>query len=61
MVKERKATGIKSWPEDDRPREKLPKKVSGALNNSELLAILEGIQGLGRTKIAHIQAALVHL
>ncbi len=35
-----KATGIKSWPEDDRPREKLLKKGAGALSNSELLAIL---------------------
>jgi len=40
MMKERKATGIKSWPEDDRPREKLLKKGAGALSNSELLAIL---------------------
>jgi DNA repair protein RadC len=35
-----KTTGIKSWPEDDRPREKLLKKGAGALSNSELLAIL---------------------
>ena len=34
------ATGIKSWPIDDRPREKLLKKGAGALSNSELLAIL---------------------
>ena len=40
MAKERKATGINSWPEDDRPREKLLKKGAGALSNSELLAIL---------------------
>ena len=40
MTKESKATGIKSWPEDDRPREKLLKKGAGALSNSELLAIL---------------------
>lgn len=33
-------TGIKSWPEDDRPREKLLKKGAGALSSSELLAIL---------------------
>ena len=32
--------GIKTWPEDDRPREKLLKKGAGALSNSELLAIL---------------------
>jgi DNA repair protein RadC len=40
MVKEKKITGIKSWPADDRPREKLLKKGAGALSNSELLAIL---------------------
>ena len=34
MTKERKATGIKSWPEDDRPREKLLKKSAGVLSNS---------------------------
>ena len=39
-MKERKVTGIKTWPEDDRPREKLLKKGAGALSNSELLAIL---------------------
>ena len=39
--------GIKSWPQDDRPREKLLKKGAGALSNSELLAILlrTGVQG----------------
>ena len=31
---------IKNWPEDDRPREKLLKKGSRTLSNSELLAIL---------------------
>ncbi|MFH1593610.1 MAG: UPF0758 domain-containing protein [Candidatus Omnitrophota bacterium] len=40
MVKKRKAAGIKTWPEDDRPREKLLKKGAGALSNSKLLAIL---------------------
>jgi len=40
MIKESKTTGIKNWPEDDRPREKLLKKGAGALSNSELLAIL---------------------
>ena len=40
MTKKAKATGIKSWPEDDRPREKLLKKGARALSNSELLAIL---------------------
>ncbi len=40
MTEKQKATGIKTWPEDDRPREKLLKKGAGALSNSELLAIL---------------------
>jgi len=42
-----KSTGIKSWPEDDRPREKLLKRGARALSNSELLAILlrTGVQG----------------
>lgn len=35
-----KVQGIKSWPVEDRPREKLLKKGAGALSNSELLAIL---------------------
>lgn len=32
--------GIKNWPIDERPREKLLKRGPGALTNSELLAIL---------------------
>jgi DNA repair protein RadC len=42
-----KSTGIRSWPKDDRPREKLLKKGAGALSNSELLAILlrTGVKG----------------
>ncbi len=42
-----KTAGIKSWPQDDRPREKLLKKGAGALSNSELLAILlrTGVKG----------------
>ena len=36
----RNDTSIKSWPEDDRPREKLMNKGGEALSNSELLAIL---------------------
>ena len=39
-AEKKKATGIKTWPEDDRPREKLLKKGAGAMSNSELLAIL---------------------
>lgn len=34
------AGGIRNWPEDDRPREKLLRKGARALSNSELLAIL---------------------
>ncbi|OGX53186.1 MAG: hypothetical protein A2321_00275 [Omnitrophica WOR_2 bacterium RIFOXYB2_FULL_45_11] len=40
MIKGVKSTGIRSWPEDDRPREKLLKKGAHVLSNSELLAIL---------------------
>ena len=41
------SNGIKSWPKDDRPREKLLKKGASALSNSELLAILlrTGVKG----------------
>jgi DNA repair protein RadC len=31
---------IKSWAEDDRPREKMQEKGRAALSNAELLAIL---------------------
>ncbi|MDR0365043.1 MAG: DNA repair protein RadC [Bacteroidales bacterium] len=34
--------GIKSWAEEDRPREKMLQKGAGVLSNSELLAILLG-------------------
>jgi DNA repair protein RadC len=40
MGKIKKMSGIRSWPEEDRPREKLLKKGPRALSNSELLAIL---------------------
>ena len=40
MKDKKESNGIKSWPLDDRPREKLLKKGAGALSNSELLAIL---------------------
>ena len=41
-------TGIKSWPKEDRLREKLLKKGARNLSNSELLAILlrTGTNGL---------------
>ncbi len=47
MTEKNKSTGISSWPEDDRPREKLLKRGAGALSNSELLAILlrTGVKG----------------
>jgi DNA repair protein RadC len=46
--------GIKSWPEDDRPREKLFKKGAEALSNSELLAILlrTGMKGVSAIELA---------
>jgi DNA repair protein RadC len=47
-------TGIKTWPKDDRPREKLLKKGPGALSNSELLAILlrTGVEGTSAIDLA---------
>lgn len=40
-------SGIKSWPCEDRPREKLLRRGAEALSNSELLAILlrTGVKG----------------
>lgn len=48
------ANGIKNWPEDDRPREKLLRKGARALTNSELLAILlrTGVRGMSATELA---------
>lgn len=47
MADQNKKSGIKDWPRDDRPREKLLEKGAGALSNSELLAILlrTGVRG----------------
>ncbi|PKN05136.1 MAG: hypothetical protein CVU74_03325 [Deltaproteobacteria bacterium HGW-Deltaproteobacteria-9] len=46
--------GIKSWPQDDRPREKLLQKGAAALSNSELLAILlrTGVEGVSAIDLA---------
>lgn len=46
--------GIKNWPEEDRPREKLLKKGARALSNSELLAILlrTGANGVSAIDLA---------
>ena len=54
MPKKTKTTGIRSWPQDDRPREKLLKKGAGALSNSELLAILlrTGAKGVSAIDLA---------
>lgn len=54
MFKKSKATGIKNWPVDDRPREKLLKKGARALTNSELLAILlrTGAKGVSAIDLA---------
>jgi DNA repair protein RadC len=32
--------GIKEWPEDERPREKMLKQGAGSLTNAELLALI---------------------
>ena len=53
-VKSKKQSGINSWPEDDRPREKLLKKGARSLSNSELLAILlrTGTSGVSAIDLA---------
>lgn len=54
MPVKRKITGIRNWPRDDRPREKLLRKGPGALTNSELLAILlrTGVAGTSAMDLA---------
>lgn len=42
MATEKKSLSIKSWNEDDRPREKLLSKGKEVLSNAELIAILLG-------------------
>ncbi len=51
---QKKSQGIKSWPKDDRPREKLLKHGEHTLSNSELLAILlrTGTHGASALDIA---------
>lgn len=46
--------GIKDWPAEDRPREKLLRKGAGALTDSELLAIFlrTGVQGKSAVVLA---------
>ncbi|OAM28691.1 MULTISPECIES: DNA repair protein RadC [unclassified Eikenella] len=46
--------GIKHWPENERPREKLLHRGAGALSDAELLAILlrVGIQGMSAVDLA---------
>ncbi|UPL49680.1 RadC family protein [Hymenobacter sublimis] len=48
------AFGIKSWAEEDRPREKLLQKGRAALSDAELLAIL---LGSGTTKLSAVDVA----
>lgn len=53
MTCEKPKSGIKDWPEDDRPREKLLARGAEALSNSELLAILlrTGIKGTSAVEL----------
>jgi len=46
--------GIKHWPENERPREKLLHRGAGALSDAELLAILlrVGTQGMSAVDLA---------
>src|SRR2546423_315534 len=56
----KKSTGITSWPEDERPRERLLSRGAHALTDAELIGILlrVGVQGknaveLGRVLLKH--------
>lgn len=53
-TEENKKAGIKNWPSDDRPREKLLARGPGSLTNSELLAILlrTGVKGASAIDLA---------
>lgn len=53
-VSTKSKTGIKAWPKDDRPREKLLKNGERSLSNSELLAILlrTGVKGQSAIDLA---------
>lgn len=50
--------GIRSWAEEDRPREKLILKGSGALSDAELLAILIGSGTRGESAVDVCKAIL---
>ena len=54
MSETSKSKGIKTWPQDDRPREKLLKSGEKALSDSELLAIIlrTGVQGQSALDLA---------
>jgi DNA repair protein RadC len=54
MTPKNEPSGIKSWPADDRPREKLLTCGAGTLSNSELLSILlrTGVAGVSAIDLA---------
>lgn len=51
MEKPNPSSGIKSWAEDDRPREKLQLKGKAALSDAELIAILLGSGSRNETAV----------
>lgn len=51
ITEKNKLTGIKNWPQDDRPREKLLKNGAKSLSSSELLAILLRIGTTGSSAV----------
>ncbi len=56
--KMRRRSGIKSWPEDEKPREKLLHKGAGSLSDAELLAILIGSGTVKRSALDLARDAL---
>ena len=49
---------IKSWAEEDRPREKLSLKGKGTLSDAELIAILIGS---GNKEDTAVELSLIHI
>src|SRR5207244_9297727 len=55
-----KATGIASWPQDERPRERLLSKGAQALTDSELVAILIRVGFKGTNAVEMARQLLKH-
>ena len=59
QTKENHHSRITDWPQNERPREKLLEKGSGALSSAELIAILLGT-GTGKTTAVDLGKSLIN-